>query len=135
MPTVHDEQCMLTYHCFLKILEQLSMHNSTAMVFLLNLCSPLVSSRLQFHNKKYFCGLLLVFMQYIGTSCCPLTSQMLATWRCALLSFFPSILNGTVRINFVCYLDLYAGSMPVLITHSSSVRVTVTDFAAIISIA
>ena len=121
MPTVHHEQRMLKYPCFLKILERTSIHNSTAIVFLLNLCSPLVSSRLHFHNKKYFCGLLHVFMQHIGTSCCPLSSQVLATWRCSLLSFIPSILNGTVRINFVCDLDLYPGSMPVLITHSSSV--------------
>ena len=109
MPTVHHEPRMLTYPCFLKILQRTSIHNSTAIVFLLNLCSPLVSSRLHFHNKKYFCGLLHVFMQHIGTSCCPLSSQVLATWRCSLLSFIPSILNGTVRINFVCDLDLYAG--------------------------
>ena len=131
MPTVHDELHMLkSYPCFLKIFERTSIHNSTAMVFLLNLCPSLVS-RLQFHNKKYFCGLLHIFMQHIGTSCSLLSSQVLATWRCALLSFIPSILNGTVRINFVCNLDLYAGSLPALITHSSSV----TDFAATIFIA
>ena len=107
-----DAPSMLTYPYFWKNLEHTSQYIS--------------SSCVQFHNKKHFRRLLDVSMQrslrFLLLSDVVDSSQLLATWRCnanGLLSFIPCILTGIVWVNHVCNLDLYAGSLLILKTHSS----------------
>ena len=63
MPTVRDAPRIMTYPYFWKSYERLCTHNSAALVLLLNVFSPSLSSLQRFCHKKYFRKLVYICMQ------------------------------------------------------------------------